>query len=112
MTLSDIGACAQIAHRHAAILAIDSTLATPVLTHPLELDADIVMHSATKYLGGHSDLIGGALVVGQRGLYDERVFHSERDRCRSWPLGLLPAVAGAEDAGLAPCVSTVAVRCD
>ena len=74
MTLSDIGACARIAHRHAALLAVDSTLATPVLTRPLELGADIVMHSATKYLGGHSDLIGGALVVGQRRLYDELYF--------------------------------------
>ena len=44
-------------------LGVDNTLATPVLTRPLELGADIVMHSATKYLGGHSDLLGGALVV-------------------------------------------------
>lgn len=63
MTITDIAACAEIAHRGGALLAVDSTFATPVLTRPLELGADIVMHSATKYLGGHSDLLGGALVV-------------------------------------------------
>ncbi len=63
MSITDIAAAAELAHRHGALLAVDNTLATPVLTRPLELGADIVMHSATKYLGGHSDLLGGALVV-------------------------------------------------
>src|SRR5262249_29656377 len=63
LSITDIAACADIAHRHGALLGVDSTFATPVLTRPLELGADIVMHSATKYLGGHSDLLGGALVV-------------------------------------------------
>ena len=63
MSITDIAACAALAHRHGAILAVDNTLATPVLTRPLELGADVAMHSATKYLGGHSDLLGGALVV-------------------------------------------------
>jgi len=74
MTITDIGVCAEIAHRHNALLGIDSTFATPVLTRPLELGADIVMHSATKYLGGHSDLMGGALVVRDKSLYDELYF--------------------------------------
>jgi len=64
MSITDIAACAELAHRHGALLSVDSTFATPVLTRPLELGADIVMHSATKYLGGHSDVLGGALVVG------------------------------------------------
>ena len=63
MSITDIAACVELAHRHGAILGVDNTLATPVLTRPLELGADIVMHSATKYLGGHSDLLGGALVA-------------------------------------------------
>jgi cystathionine beta-lyase/cystathionine gamma-synthase len=63
LSITDIAACAEMAHRHDALLGIDSTFATPVLTRPLELGADIVMHSATKYLGGHSDALGGALVV-------------------------------------------------
>jgi cystathionine gamma-lyase len=63
LTITDIAACAEIAQRHQIPLAVDSTFATPVLTRPLQLGADIVMHSATKYLGGHSDVLGGALVV-------------------------------------------------
>ena len=74
MTITDIAACAEIAHRHGALLGVDSTFASPVLTRPLELGADIVMHSATKYLGGHSDLMGGALVVRDQKLYDELYF--------------------------------------
>ena len=74
MTITDIGACAEIAHQHGALLGVDSTFASPVLTRPLELGADIVMHSATKYLGGHSDLMGGALVVRDEKLFDELYF--------------------------------------
>jgi cystathionine gamma-synthase len=60
--VTDIAAAADIAHRAGALLAVDSTVATPVLTRPIEHGADIVMHSATKYLNGHSDIIAGALV--------------------------------------------------
>ena len=74
LSITDIAACAEIAHRHGALLGVDSTFATPVLTRPLELEADVVMHSATKYLGGHSDLIGGALVVRDKQLFDELYF--------------------------------------
>ena len=63
LSITDIAACAAIAHRNGALLACDNTLATPALSRPLDLGADIVMHSATKYLGGHSDLLGGALVM-------------------------------------------------
>lgn len=61
--VTDIAAAADIAHAAGARLAVDSTVATPVLTRPLALGADIVMHSATKYLNGHSDVIAGALVA-------------------------------------------------
>ena len=61
--ITDIAAAAEIAHRAGARLAIDSTAATPILTRPIELGADIVMHSATKYLNGHSDVLAGALVT-------------------------------------------------
>jgi cystathionine gamma-synthase len=60
-TVTDIAATAQLAHAAGAWLAVDSTVATPVLTQPLALGADIVMHAATKYLNGHSDLIAGTL---------------------------------------------------
>jgi cystathionine gamma-synthase len=67
--VSDIAAAAEIAHKAGALLGVDSTVATPVLTRPIELGADIVMHSATKYLNGHSDIIAGALVGAQDDAY-------------------------------------------
>jgi len=73
-TVTDIAATAAAAHRAGALLAVDSTVATPVLTQPLALGADIVMHAATKYLNGHSDLIAGALVTRDAdGEYWQRV---------------------------------------
>lgn len=63
LTVSDIAALAALAHDHGARLAVDSTFATPLLTRPLALHADLVMHSATKYLNGHSDVIAGALTT-------------------------------------------------
>ena len=63
--ITDIAAVAEIAHTAGALLAVDSTVATPVFTRPLALGADIVMHSATKYLNGHSDVIAGALACAR-----------------------------------------------
>ncbi len=74
MSITDIAAVAAIAKRRRCLLGVDNTFATPVLTRPLELGADIVMHSATKYLGGHSDLLGGALVVRDKALFDKLYF--------------------------------------
>ena len=61
--VTDIAAIAEVAHAAGALVAVDSTCATPVHTRPLALGADLVMHSATKYLGGHSDVLAGALVT-------------------------------------------------
>ncbi|MFZ4651196.1 MAG: trans-sulfuration enzyme family protein [Rubrivivax sp.] len=72
-TLTDIAATAALAHEAGALMAVDSTVATPVLTQPLALGADIVMHAATKYLNGHSDLIAGALVARQDSEFWQRV---------------------------------------
>ena len=63
--ITDIAAAAETAHRAGARLAVDSTTASPVLTQPLALGADLVMHSATKYLNGHSDVVAGALVTAR-----------------------------------------------
>jgi len=71
LSITDIAGCAELAHRHGAMLGVDSTFATPVLIRPLELGADMVMHSATKYLGGHSDVLGGALVVRDPELFQQ-----------------------------------------
>ena len=75
MKICDIATLAQITHRHGALLACDNTFATPVLQRPLALGADIVMHSTTKYFGGHSDVLGGALVFARRDDVFERVAH-------------------------------------
>ena len=72
-TITDIAAAAKIAHGAGARLAVNSTVATPVLTNPLALGADIVMHSATKYLNGHSDVIAGALAFARRDAVFERL---------------------------------------
>jgi cystathionine gamma-lyase len=74
LSITDIAACARWAHERGALLAVDSTFATPVLTRPLELGADVVMHSATKYIGGHSDVLGGALVVANPELFERLYF--------------------------------------
>jgi cystathionine gamma-lyase len=74
MSITDLAGCAEIARRHGVLLAVDNTFATPALTRPLELGADIVMHSATKYIGGHSDVLGGALVVKDPTLFGELYF--------------------------------------
>ena len=72
-TITDIAVTAEIAHQAGALFAVDSTVATPVLSQPLALGADIVMHAATKYLNGHSDLIAGALVTRQDNPHWQRV---------------------------------------
>ena len=71
LKIADIAAIAQIAHAGGARCAVDNTWPTPILQRPLALGADIVMHSTTKYLGGHSDLLGGAVIVrAQDAFYD------------------------------------------
>src|SRR5712671_6974816 len=72
-SITDIAAAAEIAHAAGALLAVDSTAATPVLTRPLALGADIVMHSATKYLNGHSDVIAGSLTAAREDEFWQRL---------------------------------------
>lgn len=74
MNIIDIKKVAAIAKKHKVLLAVDNTFATPYLQLPLDLGADIVMHSATKYLGGHSDVVMGALVVKDKKLADRLYF--------------------------------------
>jgi len=74
MNIVDIAKVSDIAKKHNILLAVDNTFATPYLQQPLDLGADIVMHSATKYLGGHSDVVLGALVVKEKELADKLYF--------------------------------------
>jgi len=75
MKIADIAALADIGHAAGAVVVVDNTFATPLLQRPLALGADIAMHSTTKYFGGHSDVLGGALVFAQRGELASRVAH-------------------------------------
>ncbi|MFN6090694.1 MAG: cystathionine gamma-synthase [Cyclobacteriaceae bacterium] len=74
MRIIDIQACVAIAKNHRIQVAVDNTFASPYLQNPLDLGADVVMHSVTKYLGGHSDVIMGALVVNDEQLYKDLAF--------------------------------------
>jgi cystathionine gamma-synthase len=101
--ISDIAALAEIAHGAGAMLGVDNTFASPYLQQPLTLGADVVMHSTTKYLGGHSDVVGGALVVADGSLGSELTYHQNA----------MGAVAGPFDAWLVlRGAKTLAVRMD
>lgn len=99
--LVDIQAVAEIAHHHNLLLVVDNTFASPYLQQPLSLGADIVVHSTTKYLNGHSDVVGGALVINNEKLY--RALKSQQI--------LAGAVPGPFDAWLTlRGIKTLAVR--
>lgn len=74
MTVTDIKAVADISHKHGLIVIVDNTFMTPYLQKPLDLGADIVVHSATKYLGGHSDVVAGLAVVSTKELAEKLAF--------------------------------------
>jgi cystathionine gamma-synthase len=101
--IADIAAIAQIAHEGGAKLVVDNTFASPYLQQPLLLGADIVVHSTTKYLGGHSDVVGGALVAADAGLGEQLAFHQNA----------IGSIAGPFDSWLVMRgVRTLAVRMD
>jgi len=103
LNVADIALVAQIAHENGALLVVDNTFASPYLQRPLELGADVVVHSTTKYMGGHSDVVGGALVVRDAGLADKIAFHQNA----------IGAVAGPFDAFLVlRGIKTLGVRMD
>jgi cystathionine gamma-synthase len=74
LSIVDIGALAALAHQRDAILVVDNTLATPYLQRPLALGADLVVHSTTKYLGGHSDVVGGLVATSDTALAERLAF--------------------------------------
>lgn len=74
--ITDLAAATAIAHEKGARVVVDNTFATPVLQRPLDLGADVALHSTTKYMGGHSDVIGGALVFREAGLFHEEALHA------------------------------------
>jgi cystathionine gamma-synthase len=74
LSVTDLRALAEVAHDHGALLVVDNTFASPYLQRPLELGADVVVHSTTKYLGGHSDVVGGAVITTSAELADGLAF--------------------------------------
>ena len=78
MKIVDLEALAEIAHDHAARLVVDGTFATPALQRPIELGADVVLHSTTKYLGGHSDVQGGSVAFRERDAWFDAVLHARK----------------------------------
>ncbi len=101
--IADIAALAAVAHDAGALLVVDNTFASPYLQQPLALGADVVVHSTTKYAGGHSDVVGGALIARSAELGDELAYHQNA----------MGAVAGPFDAWLTlRGLKTLAVRMD
>jgi cystathionine gamma-synthase len=103
LNIADIALTAEVAHDAGALLVVDNTFASPYLQQPLTLGADVVVHSTTKYLGGHSDVVGGALVVADAELGERLAFHQNA----------MGAVAGPFDAWLVlRGIKTLGVRMD
>ena len=103
LNVADIARLADFAHEHGALLVVDNTFASPYLQQPLTLGADVVVHSTTKYLGGHSDVVGGALVTSDATLAEQLAYHQNA----------MGAVAGPFDAWLVlRGIKTLGVRMD
>ena len=103
LNIADIAALATVAHEFDALLAVDNTFASPYLQQPIALGADVVIHSTTKYLGGHSDVVGGALIAASDGLGEDLAFHQNA----------MGAVNGPFDAWLTlRGIKTLGVRMD
>ncbi len=100
INVSDITAIASIAKKNNILLAVDNTFASPALQQPLTLGADIVMHSATKYLGGHSDVIQGALAVKDEGLRDQLHFIQKSSGAVPGPMDCFLVLRGIKTLGL------------
>jgi cystathionine gamma-synthase len=100
MNVNDISALADIAHDHGALCAVDNTFATPYLQRPLEHGADIVCHSLTKYLGGHSDLVAGALITDDEELDDQFGFYQNSVGATPSPFDCFLVLRGTKTLGV------------
>ena len=103
LRIADIAALAEIAHRHRAVLVVDNTFATPYLQRPLSRGADVVVHSTTKYLGGHSDVIGGFVATSDGALAERVAFLQNTVGAVPGPLDCFLVLRG---------IKTLAVRMD
>jgi cystathionine gamma-synthase len=100
LSIADISALAETAHAAGALLVVDSTFASPYLQQPLELGADIVVHSTTKYIGGHSDVVGGALVVADAALGEQFAFTQNATGSAGGPFDAWLTLRGVKTLGV------------
>jgi cystathionine gamma-synthase len=100
LSIADISALAQIAHEAAATLVVDNTFASPYLQQPLALGADAVVHSTTKYIGGHSDVLGGAAIVADAGLGEQMAFLQNATGAVSGPFDAWLTLRGIKTLGI------------
>jgi cystathionine gamma-lyase len=100
LRLVDIRACAELAHRYGALCVVDNTFATPYLQRPLELGADLVVHSLTKYLGGHSDAVGGALLGNDATLRGELAYYQNAVGAQFGPMDAFLILRGTKTLGV------------
>lgn len=100
MNIADIEAIARISSKNKLLLCVDNTFASPALQNPLNLGADIVMHSATKYLSGHSDVIQGALIVNDKALRDELYFIQKSCGAVPGPMDCFLVLRGIKTLGI------------
>ena len=100
MNIADIKAIASLTKENKLLLCVDNTFASPALQNPLTLGADIVMHSATKYLGGHSDVIQGALVINDKALRDELYFIQKSCGAVPGPMDCFLVLRGIKTLGI------------
>jgi cystathionine beta-lyase/cystathionine gamma-synthase len=100
LSIVDLRAACELAHAHGALAVVDNTFATPYLQQPFESGADIVVHSTTKYLGGHSDVVGGALCVRERALYEQLKFYQNAVGAVPGPLDCFLVLRGIKTLAL------------
>ncbi len=96
LTVTDLAEAAQIAHRQGVKVVVDNTFATPYLQQPLALGADLVVHSTTKYLGGHSDVVGGAIVTNDEELWKQLKFYQNAVGAVPGPLDCFLVLRGTK----------------
>lgn len=100
LRLADLRAIGEIAKRHNLIYAVDNTFATPYFQRPLEFGADVIVHSTTKYLSGHSDIIGGAVITDREDLYQELKFYTNAAGCVPGPFDCFLILRGIKTLAL------------
>ncbi len=100
LNIVDIRALSTVAHERGVLVVVDNTFATPYLQRPIELGADIVVHSTTKYLGGHSDVVGGALCIKERAIYEQLKFYQNAVGAVPGPLDCFLVLRGIKTLAL------------